>query len=89
MRELEKENARGTRDTTGTEKFCRMFDRFFDMLNTRSLTEGRKKRKPDLLPYYSANDKRFKVNMSVMHVLLSLYFTITTVASRGLLGLFG
>lgn len=58
MRELEKENAC---DTTGTEKFCRMFDRFFDMLNTRSLTEGRKENKPDLLPYYSPKDKRFKV----------------------------
>ena len=45
-----------------TEKFCRMFDKFFDCLNTRRIGEGKEKRKPDLDPYTSINDKRFAVS---------------------------
>ena len=42
----------------GTGKFCRMFDRCIVCLNTKGLTEGREKRKPekrkpDLEPYRS------------------------------------
>ena len=48
-------------DTTETERFVRMFDRFFDMLNTRCLEEGIQKIKPDLHPYRSLLDERFKV----------------------------
>lgn len=48
-------------DTRETERFIRMFDRFFDMMNTRCLEEGKKKIKPDLDPYRSAEDKRLKV----------------------------
>lgn len=51
----------GERDTTETQKFVRTFDRFFDMLNTRSLEEGIYKRKPDLLPYRTIDDSRFEV----------------------------
>ena len=47
-------------DTVETRKFVRTFDRFFDMLNTRSLEEGIYK-KPDLLPYRKIDDTRFKV----------------------------
>ena len=39
-----------------------MFDRFFDMLNVRSLDEWAFKRKEDLKPYYSPNDDRLKVS---------------------------
>ena len=36
-------------------------DRFFDMLNTRHLEEGIRKRKPDLAPYRTPDDSRLKV----------------------------
>lgn len=49
-------------DYDQTAKFCYMFDRFFDCLNTRNASEGKKKRKPDLDPYRSVNDKRFDVS---------------------------
>lgn len=48
-------------ETKETQKFCKMFDRFFDCLNVRSYVEGEKKRKPDLLPYRTVKDIRFKV----------------------------
>ena len=51
----------GEADTHETERFVRFMDRFFDMLNTRSLEEGGNKRKPDLNPYRSPDDPRFKV----------------------------
>ena len=44
-----------------TEKFCRMFDKFFDCLNTRSLVEAKQKLKPNLNPYFSSEDSRLKV----------------------------
>ena len=34
-----------------TMRFVRMFDWFFDMLNTRSLEESTQKKKPDLESY--------------------------------------
>ena len=42
-----------------TAKFIANMDRFFDCLNTRTLTEGVKTRKDDLLPYTDRNDERF------------------------------
>jgi hypothetical protein len=48
-------------DTTETEKFCRMFNRFFDCLNTRNLNEATQKRNEDLRPYTRADDDRLKV----------------------------
>ena len=47
-----------------TAKFCSMFDRFFDCLNTQNASEGKRKRKPDLDPYRSVEDKRFKVSIA-------------------------
>ncbi len=46
---------------TETAKFCSMFDRFFDCLNTPFAGEGKHKRKPDLDPYRSEKDVRFNV----------------------------
>jgi hypothetical protein len=43
-----------------TAKFCLMFDKFFDCLNTRYAGKGKKSRKPDLDSYRSINDVRFK-----------------------------
>ena len=52
-------------ETKATAEFCYKFDAFFDCLNVRSLVEGKHKRKPNLNPYRSPSDKRFKVNNSV------------------------
>ncbi len=49
--------------TTETENFVRMFDRFFDCLNVRSLSEWKSKLKPDLQPYTSPDDSRLKVRV--------------------------
>ena len=59
-------------DYDETAKFCSMFDRFFDCLNTRNANEGRQKRKPDLDPYRSVEDKRFDVSIlyGVLHDVL-------------------
>ena len=50
-------------DTEETEQFCRLFDRFFDMLNTRAIDEGIRRRKPDLKAYEKVDDARFQVNV--------------------------
>ena len=44
-----------------TARFCMMFDKFFDCLNTRRHGEGKERRKPDLEPYRSGKDVRFTV----------------------------
>ena len=48
-------------DTRATEEFVRVFDKFFDLFNTRSLDEGHFKLKPNLNAYYCTNDKRLQV----------------------------
>lgn len=48
--------------TFETERFVRMFDKFFDCLNVRSFTECTEKRKPDVRPYRSKDDPRFDVS---------------------------
>ena len=52
-------------DTEETERFCMMFDRFFDMLNTRAIDEGIRRKKVDLKPYEKVDDERFQVNVSI------------------------
>ena len=51
----------GDSDTKETECFVGIFDRFFDMINSRCLEEEIYKRKPDLALYKSLDDPRFKV----------------------------
>lgn len=51
----------GDDDTKETVRFVKMFDKFFDMLNTRSLDEAQYKGKPDLAPYRSPEDERLEV----------------------------
>ena len=65
---LETENS----DYEETSKFCRMFDRFFDCLNTRDAREGKQKRKPDLESYRSVEDKRFDVSFVVITLSVNL-----------------
>ena len=52
----------GDESTKETIRFVRTFDRFFDMLNTRSLEECVHKLKPDLAPYRYPDDSRLKVH---------------------------
>ena len=47
---------------TETAKFAAKFDKFFDVLNVKSLTEGKHKRKDSRLPYTSADDSRLDVS---------------------------
>lgn len=49
----------GLPEFSETAHFISLVDRFFDCLNTRSLTEADRRRKPDLKPYTSDNDTRF------------------------------
>ena len=42
-----------------------MFDRFLDMLNTRAIDKGMRRKKPDLKPYEKVDDERFQVNVYV------------------------
>lgn len=51
----------GGADATETARFVRMVDRFFDIMNVRSLAEAHRVRKPDLLPFTSPQDVRFEV----------------------------
>lgn len=56
-----------------TSTFCHMFDRFFDCFNTRSIGEGRNKRKPDLEPYTSDKDKRLDVCKNIEYMISIAY----------------
>ena len=48
-------------NTTETENFCRIFNKFFDCLNTRSLEEAAQKHNNDLACYRTGDDPRLKV----------------------------
>ena len=43
-----------------TAKFCHMFDKFFDCLNSHNASKG-KKGKQDLETYHHVDDRRFEV----------------------------
>ena len=59
--------------TQRRQRFIRIFDRFFDMMNTRCLEEGMQKRKPDLAPYkLSDKEDRLKVSMTDISYMLIL-----------------
>ena len=47
--------------TEETQRFVTMFDKLFDYLNVRSKDQWIHKLKPDLKPYTSVDDPRFKV----------------------------
>lgn len=50
------------KDVLETSKFVALFDKFFDLLNVSSFTEGTKKKKPFLHPYRHSDDFRLAVN---------------------------
>ena len=64
--------------TRETQQFIRMIDLFFDALNVKNPLEGKLKRKPFRLPYYTPQDERFKVWSRTLHsrfFFLLLFFT--------------
>ena len=64
----------GDEETAETEKFIRMFDRFFDCMNVRSISEWKSKLKPDLQPYTCTDDCRLKVRGITFTFCLYMYF---------------
>ena len=48
-------------NTEETEKFCQIFDKFFDMFNARNVREGEITFKSYLKPFYTKEDVRLKV----------------------------
>ncbi len=52
----------GTTDTQSTELFCRMFDKFFDCLNVRTVNGGTRHQKETIKEYRDATDPRFTVS---------------------------
>lgn len=58
----------GDEGTLETQRFILKFDTFFDCLNGRHPSEHIKRRKPNLKPYTSPVDERFKVCLTtIMH----------------------
>ena len=46
-----------TTETSETEKFCQIFNKFFNIFNTCSLDEGWIKKNPDLNPFKEDHPK--------------------------------
>ena len=59
-------------ETEETEKFVWYFDKFFDCLNVRSLSECVHSRKPDLRPYRNPDDPRLQVIHNIHNFILYL-----------------
>ena len=55
-----------TTDTIETEKFCRTFNKFFDICNTHSTNEDMIKKNRDKAPFYSPDDPRLQVKLNVV-----------------------
>ena len=52
----------GDSRTTETRRFVKMFNKFFDLLNVRSLNEAIHERNPNKEPFRSPSDSRLQVN---------------------------
>ena len=48
-------------DRTETSLFCELLNTFFDCMNVRSISEGKRERNKWREPYWTSNDFRFKV----------------------------
>ena len=59
--------------TKETQRFVHMFNRFFDMLNVRSVRESVLHRKPDVQPYRNPDDERLKVTSTATYSFAKLY----------------
>ena len=49
----------GPADAAGTDKFCLMFDEFFDIMNVGSITASLRELKPFNAPFSSTDDPHF------------------------------
>lgn len=56
-----------------TALFVDIFDKFFDCLNVRNFTDGKRQRKVFQNPYRSGKDFRLKVYLQYMHALFKLF----------------
>ena len=65
-----------------TQRFVRMFDKFFDCLNTRHLDAGVHVRKPDLSPYWTPLDSHLKVYIIINYTDNIHIVTFTVVGGR-------
>ena len=74
-------------ETVETEKFVRLFDKFFDCLNVRCVSASIHRRKPDLRPYRSPDDPRLKVSKLLFTNWIKITITFLAVADRELSGL--
>ena len=59
-----------------TEHFIRVFDKFFDCMNVRSMNEWMSKKKPNLKPYNNPDDSRLEVDYYCYSVLHTHYFLV-------------
>ena len=53
--------------TKETERFVRIFDKFFDLMNTRNTKEFVLKRKPNLAPYINNPETEERLKVNCMH----------------------
>ena len=66
-----------------TQRFVRMFDKFFDCLNTRHPDAGVHALKPDLSPYRTPLDSRLKVYIIINYTDNNIHnVTFTVVGGR-------
>lgn len=79
-------------NTKETEKFVRMFDKFFDCLNGRNLKEHILRRKPNLKPYFSSSDGRLEVQFAryrSLRIAITLNFAVAIERLPRLFGCLG
>ena len=61
-------------DTLETRTFIRMFDRFFDIMNIRTPSDGTREIKEIKRPFTKPDDNRFKVHCTHISKVQSCYF---------------
>ena len=61
---------------TQTAYCADMFDKFFDCLNSSSLSAGKRSRNPFRSPYRSGNDWKLKVHSDLTAIKYIIYFAL-------------
>lgn len=61
--------------------FIQKVNKFFDCLNVSSVTEGRRKRNDNLMPYASVDDPRFQVR--ILSITFSFVLNLKAVKTTG------
>jgi hypothetical protein len=88
FQDIEKSDVTIYEDTTETEKFCRIFNKLFDIFNARHLNEATRKRNDNLKPYTDLNDERLKVLYLMQHYSFT-YLLMNVVVRERVFGIFG